>query len=94
MGAGRTPLRRGAWYPVLSAAADEAVLEVRKRAVIVARDQLEIVDVRPSRWSVVPRQWMLGGPYAVCPKCAERVALTRSREPARCGRCNGMFAIE
>ena len=57
-------------------------------------NQLEIVDTRPSRWSVVRREWMLGGPYAVCPSCAERVAVSRSPEPVRCVRCNGVFAIE
>jgi len=61
---------------------------------IFPRSQLEIVDVRPSRWSVVPREWMLGGPYAVCPNCAERVALSRTPEPVRCARCNGVFTIE
>jgi len=79
---------------VLSAAGDEAVLDVRKKAVIMPRSQLEIVDARPSRWSVVPREWMLGGPYAVCPSCAERVAVSRSHEPVRCARCNGVFAME
>jgi len=79
---------------VLSAAGDDAVLDVRKKAMIFPRSQLEIVDVRPSRWSVVPREWMLGGPYAVCPNCAERVALSRTPEPVRCARCNGVFTIE
>jgi len=92
--AGRSPLRRGAWYLVLSVGGDEAVLNVRKKGVIVPRNQLEIVDTRPSRWSVVRREWMLGGPYAVCPSCAERVAVSRSPEPVRCVRCNGVFAIE
>ena len=64
-------LRRGAWYPVLSAGVEEAVLEVHGASTILARDLVEIVHERPQMWSVVPPEW--GGPYLVCPDCAERV---------------------
>jgi len=64
----RCELRRGAWYPVLSLAPDEAVLEVRRKTVIVPLAYLEVVRTRPKTWTLIPRER-----YAVCPNCAERV---------------------
>jgi len=85
----RCQLRRGAWYPVLSLGADEAVLVVRHQSMIVPPAYLEIVRTRPSRWTVVPRER-----YAVCPNCAERVALGTRPERMRCGRCSEAFEFE
>ena len=85
------PLRRGGWYPVLSAGAEEAVLEVRGSTFIIARDAVEIRHTRPETWSVVPAEW--GGPYLVCPDCAERVRSTAVAGRFACPRCRGSFAI-
>src|SRR6266702_3200937 len=64
----RCELRRGAWYPVLSVAQDEAVLVVRRRGVIIPLAYLEITHARPNRWTFLSREG-----YAVCPNCAEGV---------------------
>jgi ribosomal protein S27AE len=86
-------LRRGAWYPVLSVGPEEVVLVVRHRPVIVARsDVVDIVASQPNRWSVVAQE--SGTPYAVCPDCAERVALAAMAERMRCVRCKGWFEVE
>jgi hypothetical protein len=42
------PLRRGAWYPVLSAGPEEAVVLVRNHPVVLPRPSLEIVNSPPS----------------------------------------------
>ncbi len=88
-GVRRCQLRRGAWYPVLRVGADAAVVVVRHQSVIVPPSYLEIVDTRPSKWTVVARER-----YAVCPNCAERVALGAVPERMRCGRCRGVFEVE
>jgi hypothetical protein len=87
----RTTLRRGGWYPVLSAGAEEAVLEVRGAPAIIARDVVEIVHARPQTWSIVPAEW--GGPYLVCPDCAERVRNVAVTGRFTCPHCHGAFAI-
>src|SRR2546429_4514231 len=51
----RCQLRRGAWYPVLSLAPDEAVLEVRRKTVIVPLAYLEVVRTRPKSWTASSR---------------------------------------
>src|SRR5437899_13059096 len=81
----RCQLRRGAWYPVLSLAPDEAVLKVRRKTAIVPLAYLEVVRTRPKSWTLI-----LNERYAVCPNCAERLALGRSEErrvgkECRCG---------
>src|SRR5712692_9859643 len=48
-------VRRGAWYEVLRLTPDEAVLEVQSRPFSVPRSSLQIVPLRPKRWSVVAR---------------------------------------
>ena len=49
-------VRRGAWYEVLRLTPDEAILNVSpERIVSVNRGSLQIVPVRPRRWSIVPR---------------------------------------
>src|SRR5881397_1896152 len=47
------PLRRGAWYRVVSVSPLEAVVDVEQRAVLLPREYLEIVPTRPTRWTVV-----------------------------------------
>ena len=86
-----TTLRRGGCYPVLSAGTEEAVLEVRGAPVIFRRDVVEIVNARPNAWSLVPANW--GGPYFVCPDCAERVHAGAVTGHYRCPRCRGSFAV-
>lgn len=88
------PLRRGAWYPVLSAGPDEVVLDVRHHAVIVPWSVLELSDTRPSRWSLVLRDGTLGGPYLVCPDCAARMSLQVGLDRVPCDRCHGVYEVE
>jgi hypothetical protein len=85
----RCRLRRGAWYPVVSLGTDEAVVVLRHESVIVPVTYLEIVTTRPSKWTVVP-----GERYAVCPNCAQRVALGTAPERMRCVGCTGTFEFE
>jgi hypothetical protein len=85
----RCELRRGAWYPVLSLASDEAVLVVRRRGVIVPVTYLEITHTRPDRWTVLARER-----YAVCPNCADRVAVGQPPARMRCPKCHGVFDME
>jgi len=88
-GVRRCELRRGAWYPLLRVGADAAVVVVRHQSVIVPPSYLEIVTTRPSKWTLITRER-----YAVCPNCAERVALGAVPERMRCGRCLGEFEVE
>lgn len=88
----RSGLRRGAWYPVLSAGPEETVIVVNHHTVILPHDCLEIVNTRPSRWSVVARA--SGAPYAVCPTCADRVPLNHLPVQLQCLRCNQTFDVE
>ena len=76
------PLRRGAWYRVVSVSPLEAVVDVDQKPVLLPREYLEIVNTRPSRWTVVqepersPRlPSEMSGRYAVCPSCRERMPL-------------------
>jgi hypothetical protein len=93
-------VRRGAWYEVLRLAAEEAILDVNQRPTSVVRSQLQIVPVRPQRWSVVarpsdamniPLSW--GSKYAVCPGCRDRAPLKGQPAEIRCARCDGVFAV-
>src|SRR5438034_9505280 len=47
------PLRRGAWYRVVSISPLEAVVDVDQKPVLLPREYVEIVASRPSRWTVV-----------------------------------------
>src|SRR5437667_12196977 len=60
----RCELRRGAWYPVLSVAPDEAVLVVRRRGVIIPLAYLEITNTRPDRWTFLPASATRSAPTA------------------------------
>ena len=84
-------LRRGAWYPVLSVGVEEVVVEVHGASTILARDLVEIVYERPQMWSVVPPEW--GGPYLVCPECAERVHQAAITDRFSCPNCGTSFAV-
>ena len=94
------PLRRGAWYRVLSVSPLEAVVDVDKKPVLLPREYVEIVASRPSRWTVVrkversPRlPSEMSGRYAVCPSCRERMPLRGEPSNLRCRRCNGVFEV-
>ena len=88
----KCPLRRGAWYPVLSAGPEETVVVVRDRAVILPHYCLEITNTRPSQWAVVARASFT--PYAVCPSCADRVPLRGWPAQLWCIRCHQTFGVE
>ena len=93
-------VRRGAWYEVVRLTSDEAVIEIGQRSVSIPRSSLQIVPVRPHRWSVVarprdavnlPLSW--GSRYAVCPNCGERVPLKGQPTELSCPRCRGVYAV-
>ena len=93
-------LRRGAWYEVLTLTPEQAVLAVNRRPVLISRSAVQIVAVRPPRWSVVrrprdavslPLSW--GTRYAVCPSCTQRVSLKGSVTELSCPRCHGVFVV-
>ena len=95
------PLRRGAWYGVLSASRNEAVLDVNERPLPVPLRVLEVVSDSPRRWSVVERPKGslripsgMSDTYAVCPNCRERVPLGGTPPVMRCRRCNGVFEVD
>jgi len=78
---------------VLSVGQDEVVIEVRRKPVIVPRTCLDLVAARPSPiWTLIPREW--GGPYLVCPDCAERVWWRCALAELRCLRCDGLFQVD
>ena len=73
--------RRGAWHEVVRVTAEEAVIQIGERSLSIPRDSVQIVPIRPQRWSVVPRpsdsinmpmSW--GSKYAVCSACGARTA--------------------
>jgi len=93
-------LRRGAWYRIVKLGPVEAVLDVNRQPVTVARALLQIVQVAPTRWSVVPAprnslrfpaSW--GTRYGVCPACRGRSAIEGQPTNLRCARCNGLFDV-
>lgn len=99
---GRTkcPLRRGAWYRVVQLTSSEAVLEVGRQPLSVARLLLQILPIRPRMWSVVlrprgspapPSSW--GPRYGVCPHCCARAPLPDRAVSLRCPGCDKAFVI-
>lgn len=86
-----TSLRPGEWYPVLSVGTEEAVLDVRGAPTILPRDVVEIFHARPEAWSLVPAE--MGGPYLVCPDCAERVPITAANGRLTCPYCHSSYPI-
>lgn len=92
-------LRRGAWYRVIQLRAREAILDVGRTPVSVARSALQLSSTPPSQWTVVsdPRN-AAGLPphlieYAVCPSCRSRAPFDEHPATMRCPRCNGLFAV-
>src|SRR5438105_14818776 len=51
----RCRLRRGAWYPVLSAGSHSVVVDVRGMPLSMHQSYLELTFARPTRWSIVAR---------------------------------------
>jgi len=95
------PLRVGAWYRVLSAAALEVVVDVNQKPIRVPRQQLHLAEQPTTLWTIVERAKpsprtprSLGTRYVVCPSCRERVALEGRPVNMRCPRCNGLFGID
>jgi len=94
------PLRRGAWYRVLSASPLDVVVDVNRKQVRVPRRNLELSEQPASRWTVietgsasvrVPKAMSVR--YAVCPGCRERVPLGDQTTNLRCPKCNGLFDV-
>ena len=94
------PLRRGAWYRVLSVSQFEVVVDVNQRAILVARPYVDVSSNPPSRWTVIDRGALMRVPvgwgtwYAVCPSCRERVPVAGHPPVLRCRRCKGEFPVE
>ena len=87
------PLRRGAWYRVLSVSQFEVVVDVNQKAVLVARPYVDVSNIPPSRWTIVDRGG-LDARYAVCPRCRERVPVADRPPFLQCRRCQGEFPVE
>jgi len=93
-------VRRGAWYEVLRVTPEDVILDVNRQPVRLERAALEIVPLRPRRWSVVarprdsvdmPMSW--GSRYVVCPGCSHRQSLPGEPAQLQCVMCGGEFAI-
>src|SRR5467141_2793703 len=93
-------VRRGALDEGLRLTPDEAICDVDKRPFSVPRSSLQVVPLRPRRWSVVarpsdavmvPLSW--GSRYAVCPGCCSRTSLQGHPTEIRCSRCERVFAV-
>ena len=93
-------LRRGAWYRALARNWTEALLEVHSEARRVPLEQLEVVDERPDRWTVVarasnarviPSRWSRG--YAVCPNCTYRQLPIGRPTRLRCDECGHVYDV-
>ena len=92
------PLRRGAWYRVVSLTQRDAVVDVPGGQVRVPRPSVEIRTTRPLEWTIVrtaergPANLQSG--YVVCPECRQRAVLPFAQVPKLwCPRCNQLFAI-
>ena len=78
----RCQLRRGAWYPVLSLAPDEAVLEVRRKTAIVPLAYLEVVRSRPKAWTLIPSErYDIQDPKDVAAGIQRRYGTPRHNQP-------------
>jgi hypothetical protein len=53
---------------------------------------VEIRDRVPAHWTLVPAEF--GGPYLVCPSCAERLPAPAVVTSAQCERCSQVFPVE
>jgi hypothetical protein len=97
----RCRLRRGAWYPVLSAESQGVVLDVGGMPLSVHQSYLELTFARPTCWSIVarapdavlmPESW--GAWYAVCPGCGAREPVRQVTGAMACTRCEQAFSID
>jgi len=97
----RCRLRRGAWYPVLSAGSQAVVLDVRGMPLSMHQSYVELTFARPTRWSIVarppdavmmPESW--GAWYAVCPGCGAREPVRQLAGTMACTRCDQGFHID
>jgi hypothetical protein len=90
-------LRRGSWYRVLDATADDTVtLDVGGTPFVVDRGCVALAASRPTRWSVVrddPPNEVLGPVYGVCPSCFERAPFTGAESEKECPACRGTFGV-
>jgi hypothetical protein len=93
------PMRRGAWYRIHDLGLLETVVEVHRSQLSVPSAFLQVVEIPPRKWTVVPRpaeairipdKWTR---YVVCPSCRERVQLERRPSVIQCPRCDGMFEV-
>ncbi len=95
------PLRRGAWYRVMSISQLEVGVTAQGQTVIVPRPYLELRNTPPQEWTVLlnptvaartPEPFRRG--YLVCPGCRNRVVLPPKRVATQmCPRCSDTFAI-
>ena len=92
------PLRRGAWYRIVSAGRSKVVLEVRNTRYALPHDAVEVRRTRPDRFTVVYRPLNapnphegtkkdLGRMYAVCPASGHRVQVGLGQVQAVCPGC-------
>ena len=97
----RCRLRRGSWYPVLSAGSQAVVIDVRGMPLSVHQSYVELTFARPTRWSIVarspdavmmPESW--GAWYAVCPACGAREPVRQVDGTMACTRCDQGFHID
>ena len=95
------PLRRGAWYRVVSLTPLEAVVSAGGTHVSVPRPYVEIRATPPREWSVLltptvssdtPETFRRG--YLVCPGCLNRVPLPAAQVAEQlCPACSQTFPI-
>lgn len=92
-------LRRGAWYRLIKVQGLAAVVDVNRKPVGVIRAFLQLSNLPPRRWTVVPRprnvpvSIQMGEHYAVCPSCRDRVPLRGHPSRMFCGRCAVDFVV-
>ena len=93
-------VRRGAWYEVVRLTPEAAVIDIKGHSLSIPRSTLEIVNLRPRQWSVVPRPYdavdlplSWGSRYGVCPACSARAPLAHQIAKLQCPRCNEVFAV-
>ena len=73
----KCPLRRGAWYRVLSLTRLEVTVDVHGASVALPRSHVELRTVVPRDWTVV--RTAEGSEYVVCPNCGHRAVLPLAR---------------
>jgi hypothetical protein len=94
-----SPLRRGAWYRVVSLTPREAVLDVQGARVSVPREFVETRTLPPGEWTIIeagegrgPSSLQSG--YIVCPSCRHRAVLPFTHVPKlQCPGCKQVSGI-